>query len=43
MIIGGIASMINGLAVPMFALIFGQMADSFSPTSTGDEIVDSAR
>lgn len=42
MVCGGIASCVNGIALPMFALIFGNMTDSFSPTSTGDEIVSAA-
>lgn len=42
MILGSAAAIINGIALPMFALIFGQMTDSFSPTSTGDDIVDAA-
>ncbi|KAL4464298.1 hypothetical protein ABPG72_011343 [Tetrahymena utriculariae] len=42
MVIGSIASMANGVAFPMFALIFGQMTDSFGPNSTGDDLVDAA-
>lgn len=42
MSIGLVASMVNGIALPMFALIFGQMADSFSPTSSGDDVVSAA-
>ena len=42
MIIGCIASIANGLTLPMFSLIFGNMTDAFSPTSTGDDIVNSA-
>ena len=34
MIIGGIAASINGFSVPLFALIFGEMADAFGPQST---------
>jgi len=40
MVIGSIASMANGVAFPMFALIFGNMTDSFGPNSSGDELVN---
>ncbi|EDK31467.1 multidrug resistance protein-like transporter family ABC domain protein (macronuclear) [Tetrahymena thermophila SB210] len=42
MTVGAIAAIANGIALPLFALIFGQMTDSFGPTSTGDQIVDAA-
>lgn len=40
MIIGLIAAFGNGISMPLFALIFGEMIDSFKPTSTADEVVD---
>lgn len=42
MITGSIAAIINGLAYPSFSLIFGQMTDSFGPTVSGDDLVESA-
>ncbi|KAL4426347.1 hypothetical protein ABPG74_006285 [Tetrahymena malaccensis] len=42
MIIGSIAALLNGLSYPSFSLIFGQMIDSFGPTSTGDDLVKAA-
>lgn len=42
MIVGSIAAALNGLTTPLFGLLFGQMADKFSPDSTGQQIVDSA-
>jgi hypothetical protein len=36
MTLGGLSAMANGVALPMFSLIFGRMTDSFNPTSTGD-------
>jgi len=40
--LGGLSAMANGVALPMFALIFGRMTDSFNPSSTGDQVVDAA-
>lgn len=40
MILGAICACANGAAFPSFAIIFGNMADSFS--ETGDEMVKSA-
>jgi ATP-binding cassette, subfamily B (MDR/TAP), member 1 len=34
--------MANGIAMPMFALIFGNMTDSFSPSKSSDDIVSAA-
>lgn len=31
MIVGAAAAIINGIAFPLFALVFGEMADSFGP------------
>jgi len=36
MFIGAVAATINGFAFPMFAFIFGEMTDAFSPQSTAD-------
>ncbi len=40
MAIGLIAAAANGTALPLFALIFGQMTSSFSPTASGSAVVD---
>ena len=42
MLIGGITAVVNGIALPLFSLVFGEMTDSFSPTTTADETVDNA-
>lgn len=42
MTFGALAAVVNGIALPLFALIFGEMTDSFGPASTGDQIVESA-
>jgi|NOAtaT_6_FD_contig_101_1098428_length_3106_multi_3_in_0_out_0_1 ATP-binding cassette subfamily B (MDR/TAP) protein 1 len=42
MTIGVIAAMGNGAAFPLFALIFGDMADAFGPNSTADDVVKKA-
>ena len=39
MIIGGLAALINGLAIPLATLIFGEIADAFDPKATPDEVV----
>lgn len=40
--IGTIAAMANGIAMPMFALIFGNMTDSFSPDKSAEDVVSKA-
>ena len=40
--IGAIASIINGAAMPLFSLLFGDVADGFGPNNTHEEIVDTA-
>lgn len=40
--IGIIASAGNGVIMPFFALIFGEMTDAFSPLSTPDDVIKSA-
>jgi ATP-binding cassette subfamily B (MDR/TAP) protein 1 len=40
--IGLLASAANGILMPLFSIIFGEMTDAFSPSSTGDTVVKSA-
>lgn len=40
--IGLIASAGNGIIMPFFALIFGEMTDAFSPLSNADDVIRSA-
>ena len=40
--VGIIASAGNGILMPLFSLVFGEMTDSFSPKSTPDTVVQSA-
>ena len=40
MIIGTIASTANGVALPLFAIIFGDITNSFSPLKTPDQVID---
>lgn len=42
MVLGGIAAVANGIALPSFALIFGYMIDSFNLNYDGDKIVSAA-
>jgi hypothetical protein len=42
MTIGLIAAAANGAALPLFALIFGQMTSSFSPNTDSTTIVNMA-
>ena len=37
--VGIIASAGNGILMPLFSLVFGEMTDSFSPKSTPDTVV----
>jgi len=39
MIIGALAGIANGLSLPLFSLIFGEMTDSFSPDKSADSVV----
>lgn len=39
MTIGFVAAVVNGCCLPAFALIFGEMVDSFKPTTTPDDVV----
>ncbi|EGR27069.1 hypothetical protein IMG5_202500 [Ichthyophthirius multifiliis] len=41
-IIGCIASAANGILMPLFSIIFGEMTDSFSPNSSPNQVVKSA-
>ncbi|EAS02072.1 multidrug resistance protein-like transporter family ABC domain protein (macronuclear) [Tetrahymena thermophila SB210] len=43
MVIGALAAMANGVAFPLFALIFGEMADSFGPQLTGQQVFENAK
>lgn len=40
MALGGFAAFVNGSAMPLFSVIFGEMSDSFGPNATKDEIVE---
>lgn len=42
MTIGMICCLANGLCMPMFSYVFGEMTDSFSPTSTKQDVLDQA-
>ncbi|KAL4481127.1 hypothetical protein ABPG72_015082 [Tetrahymena utriculariae] len=42
MIMGAIASVINGFSFPAWSFIFGQMVDQFSPTSGYDGLIHNA-
>jgi len=42
MFIGFIVALLNGVLMPGFSLIFGEMVDSFGETQTPDEVVDDA-
>jgi len=41
-IIGSIASLVNGAAMPLFSLLFGDVADGFGPQNTGAQVVKTA-
>jgi len=41
-ILGSIASLVNGAAMPLFSLLFGEVADGFGPQNPGDQVVDTA-
>lgn len=43
MIVGGIAAMINGIALPMFSLIFGEMTDSFKPSEVQNVVSEAGK
>ena len=40
--IGTISAFLNGLVFPSFTIIFGNMAQSFSPSNSGDETLQLA-
>lgn len=40
MALGCLAAFVNGAAMPLFSLIFGNMTDAFGPNGTADEVVD---
>ena len=42
MIIGSLGGIVNGAAMPLFSLLFGDAANSFAPPNTADQIVDAA-
>ena len=42
MVFGSIFAAANGIAMPMFAFIFGEMTDAFSPNATSQSVVDNA-
>jgi len=42
MIIGSIFAIANGMSMPMFAYIFGNMTDAFKPNATADDVLKSA-
>jgi ATP-binding cassette subfamily B (MDR/TAP) protein 1 len=39
MALGALVAFINGAAMPMFSLIFGEMTDAFGPNSTPDDLL----
>ena len=43
MTIAAILSFGQGLLIPSLSLLFGEITNGFSPTDTGDEIVDTVR
>src|SRR5688572_19652908 len=42
MFLGAIGAAVDGAAMPFVALLMGDVADSFGPTNTGDDIVRAA-
>ena len=42
MTLGGLASFINGLSLPIHSVLFGEMSNSFSPNYSKDKIVETA-
>lgn len=40
--IGSLAAFVNGAALPLFSLIFGEMIDSFNSEYSKDKVVDNA-
>ena len=40
MTLGTIFAVINGVAIPIFALLFGDAADTFSPFNSPDKVID---
>src|SRR5690349_19615318 len=41
-ILGSIARIINGTAMPLFSILFGNIADDFGPLNSPDAVVDAA-
>ena len=41
-VIGTIASLVNGAAMPLFSLLFGDVANGFGPLNTDEQIIDTA-
>lgn len=41
--VGGIAAVGNGLTMPLFSLIFGELLDSFNPAEESDSIMDEVK
>jgi len=42
MIIGTLAAVINGTAMPLFSILFGDIANDFGPNNMPDQVVDAA-
>jgi len=41
-ILGSIAALVNGAGMPLFSLLFGEIADDFGPNNSPDDVVDAA-
>ncbi len=42
MIIGFVAAVANGVTLPFFALIFGEMTDAFKPGASNETVIKAA-